>query len=175
MLLPAHPRRSAALALAAPMLMAAPLLLATPTRASQRIDPLRFFEGRSETDGTVKIMFKKTYKTHSVGRGRIEPDGSLTLVQRVEDEGKPAHERRWRIRAAGPGRFTGTMSEATGPVVIEQDGDGYRFRFKMKGNLAVEQWVTPLPGGKSARNRIRVRRFGMTVATTEGVIRRLGD
>jgi hypothetical protein len=28
----------------------------------------------------------------------FKADGSLLLVQRVEDEGKPVHERRWQIR-----------------------------------------------------------------------------
>jgi hypothetical protein len=43
----------------------------------------------------------------------------------------------------------------------------------MKGNLAVEQWVTPLPGGKSAQSRITVRKLGMLVAISDGTIRKL--
>lgn len=155
-------------ALAAPILLAA----AAPA-AAQQVDPLRFFEGRTETEGTVKIMFKKPYRAHSLGHGRIERDGSLTLVQRVIDEGKPPHERRWRVREVAPGRFTGTMSDAIGPVAIDRIGERYRFRFQMKGNLKVEQWLSPMPGGKSARNSIKVRRLGVTVATTEGTIRKL--
>jgi hypothetical protein len=38
----------------------------------------------------------------------------------------------------------------------------------MKGNLAVEQWVTPLPGGKSTPSKVALRKFGMRVATSEG-------
>jgi hypothetical protein len=156
-------------ALAAPILIAA----AAPAAAQQQVDPLRFFEGRTQTDGTVKVMFKKPYRTRSFGQGRIEPDGSLTLVQRVEDDGLLPHERRWRVRQVGPGRYTAAMSEATGPVAIKQVGARFRFRFKMKGNLSVEQWLMPLPGGASARNSIRVRRFGLVVATTDGTIRKL--
>jgi hypothetical protein len=43
----------------------------------------------------------------------------------------------------------------------------------MKGNFAVEQWLVPLPGGMSARNSLKVRRFGMTVGTSDGTIRKL--
>lgn len=157
------------LALAVPLLLAA----APAPAASEQIDPLRFFEGRTESQGMIKVMLKKPYKSRSVGHGRMERDGSLTLVQHVEEEGRPAHERRWRVRQLGPGRLTATMSDATGPVDIDKVGDRYRFRFKMKGNLHVEQWLTPLPGGRSARNHVKVRRFGMVVATTDGTIRKL--
>ena len=148
------------------------LLVSAPVAAQQQVDPLRFFEGRTETLGTMKVLFKKAYRTSSIGQGRIEKDGSLTLVQRVEDDGNPPHVRRWRVRETGPGRFAGTMSEATGPVTIESTGGRYRFRFAMKGGLNVEQWLTPLPGNRAANSLTTVRRFGLTVATAEAVIRK---
>jgi Protein of unknown function (DUF3833) len=154
------------LALAAPILIAA-------SAPVPHTDPLRFFEGRTETQGTVKVVFKKAYRSRCLGHGRIERDGSLTLVQRVEDEGKPPHERRWRVRELGPGHYIGAMSEASGPVDIQQVGERYRFRFAMNGHLSVEQWLTPLPGATSARTVTRIRKFGMTVATTEGTVRKL--
>jgi hypothetical protein len=149
------------------------VVAAAPAAATAPTDPLRFFEGQTESRGIIKVMFKKPYRGYSLGRGRIEQDGSLTLVQNVQDEGTPPHERRWRIREIAPGRFTGTMSEAITPVTIEKIGERYRFRFKMRGNLNVEQWLTPLPGGKAAQNSSKVRKYGMLVATTEGTIRKL--
>ena len=152
----------------------ASILVAPLASAEQRqVDPLRFFEGRTETQGTVKVMFRKPYRTRSIGSGRIEPDGSLTLVQRVEDEGKAPHERRWRVRRTAPDRFIGSMSEAIGPVMIDRVGERYRFRFKLKGDLRAEQMLTPLPGGRSARNSVKVKRMGIIVATTEGTIRKV--
>jgi hypothetical protein len=65
------------------------------------------------------------------------------------------------------------MSEATGPVAIDQIGARYRFRFKMKGHLSVEQWLAPLPGGKSANNSMTVRKFGVAVGNGEGTIRKV--
>jgi hypothetical protein len=141
--------------------------------ASRPVDPLRFFEGRTVVDGTVKVMFHKPYRTHSDGQGVMKPDGSLSLVQRVVDEGKEPHDRKWRVRPVGEGTFTAMMSEAIGPVTIQQVGDSFRFRYKMKGKLSVEQILTPMPDGRSARNVGKVKRMGVTVATTTGVIRKV--
>ena len=163
------PMRPLHIAVAAPFLLAA----SAPSPVQRQADPLRFFAGRTETDGTVKVMFKKPFRSRCHGQGRIEPDGSLILVQRVEDEGQPPHLRRWRVRELAPGRYAGTMSEASGPVEIQQVGDRYRFRFAMKGHLSVEQWLSPMPGATSARSITRVRKFGMTVATSEGTVRKL--
>jgi hypothetical protein len=157
-------------------LFLAPLVcLASPAAPTEVADPLRFFAGRTETDGMVKVMFKKPYRSRSLGLGRIETDGSLTLVQHVQDDGRPPRERHWRVRRVGPGRYAGTMSEAAGPVDIQQVGDGYRFRFKMKGNLSAEQWLTPTPDPMAAHTSTRIRKFGMTVATTEGIVRKLSS
>ena len=155
------------------LLSASAAFLVAATATADPLKPMRFFEGRTEGFGTIKLLFKKPYRSHSVGRGLIEPDGSLLLFQQVQDEGKPPRERRWRIREIGPGHFTGAMSEAIGPVAIDQVGGRYRFRFKMKGNFAVEQWLAPLPGGMSARNSMTVRKFGMTVGTSDGTIRKI--
>lgn len=141
--------------------------------AEKKSDAMRFFEGRTESLATVKIVMKKPFKSRSIGRGEIKPDGSLLLVQRVEDEGKPVHERRWHIREVEPGKFTGTMTEAKGPVTVEEVGGKYRFRFKMKGNVSVEQWIAPLPGGKTASTKVTIRKMGITVGQSEGTIRRL--
>ena len=148
-------------------------LLSSPANAARLTDPLRFWEGRTETVSTIKVLMKKAFKSRSIGRGEIKSDGSLELVQRVEDEGKPPRERRWVIRKAGPNRYVGTMNEASGPVVIDEIGDRFRFRFKMKGNLSVEQWITPGAGGKTGRNKLTIKKLGVTVANSEGVIRKL--
>jgi len=159
----------------APVILLVPAAAAAAAAAAANIpiDPLRFFVGRTETVGQVKVMFHKNYATRSVGQGRIEPDGTLILVQQVYDAGKPPHERRWRVHRTGPSHYAGTMSEAVGPVAIDRIGDRYRFRFSMDGRLNVEQLLVPLAGGRSASSTVKVRKFGMVVATTEGIVRRI--
>jgi hypothetical protein len=146
---------------------------AGPGPSVSSTDPLRFFEGRTESLSTIRVIMRKPYRSLTIGNGTIEADGVLNLVQRVREDGKAPYDRRWRMRQVGPGRFAGTMSEATGPVSVEKVGERFRFRFKMKGNLAVEQWLMPLPDGRSARSKMSVRKLGVTVARSESVIRKL--
>lgn len=133
---------------------------------------MHFFEGKTESLSTIKLIMQKPYRSRTIGDGAID-EGVLHLVQRVHEDGKVPYDRKWRMRQVAPGRFAGTMSEAKGPVTAEQIGGGYRFRFKMKGNVSIEQWLTPLPGGKSARSRVTIRKLGMTVGRSDGVIRKL--
>ena len=65
------------------------------------------------------------------------------------------------------------MSQAVGPVTVESSRGKFLFKFSMKGNLAVEQWIMPLPGGNAAKSKTTVRKFGMRVASSEGMIRKL--
>ena len=155
------------------MVLPALVASASSVEAGPPADALHFFEGRTEITSVVKVAMKRPYRSHTVGRGNILSDGSLSLTQIVQEEGKAPHQRIWRIRQVGPGRFTGTMSEAMGPVTVEQVGAKYRFRFKMKGNLVVEQWVAPSRGWMTASTKTTVRKYGMRVATSDGTIRRL--
>ncbi len=151
------------------------LVLLTPLSAhGQPVpDAMKFFEGDTRSEGTLKVMFGKPRRSRSVGAGTIKPDGSLYLVQQIDDEGAPPHERRWHIRAVAPGHYSGIMSEASGQVTIDDVSGRYRLQFKMPGGLGVEQWLTPLPGGKSARSHLVVRKLGAVVAVGEGLITRL--
>ncbi len=157
------------------LLASAALLAVVPSDtadAQRTTEPMRFFEGSTEMVSVVKVMMKKPYKSRTIGQGRILPDGTLSLVQQVHDAGKPAQRRHWRIKQTDNDSFRGTMSDAVGPVSVDQINDDFRFKFKLKGNLVVEQWVTPLADGKSARTRMTVRKLGMRVATSEGMIRK---
>ncbi|HEY5724189.1 MAG TPA: hypothetical protein VIT45_17905 [Allosphingosinicella sp.] len=156
------------------VLMLLVLLAPPPAGAAPTASPLHFFEGKTDTESTTKIMMSKPYRTRSLGEGRIESDGSLTMVQQVAEPGKPVRQRRWHVRQVAPGRFAGTIwDETTHKVVIEEVGARYRLRLKIKGGLNVEQWLTPLPGGRSARSLMVVKKLGIVVARGEGTIRKL--
>ena len=164
---------AAAAALLLPATLLPTVLLPSPAAAKPAHSPMQFFEGRTEGVGTIRIMLGKPYKTRSIGHGRFEPDGTMVFVQRVVDDGKPPRERRWKIRQIAPHRFSGTMTEALGPVAIEEIAGRFRFRFRMKGNLSVEQWLIPLAGGTTARNTATIRKFGVKVGTSDGMLRKL--
>ena len=149
------------------------LTSASPSFGAPLAHPLRFFEGRTESTGTTKILMKKPRHAHSSGRGTIAADGTLIFIQDVHDEGEAPHQRVWRIKQTGPRRYGGTMSDAVGPVAIEQVGDNFRFRFKMRGGLSAEEWIYPSNDGNSGSTKLTVRKFGMTVASSTGTIRKL--
>ena len=168
-----HPSFRVRLLLAAvPVALLGASATAETSQSETANDPMRFFEGRTDSISTIKLMMRKPYRSRTLGDGRIE-DGVLHLLQHVRQDGKAPYDRRWRVRQTAPGRFTAAMSEAVGPVAIDQVGQRYRFRFKMKGNVAVEQWLIPLPGGTSAKSTMTIRKLGITVGRSEGTIRKL--
>ena len=148
-------------------------LLPSAADADSDRAPLQFFNGKTEMVSTVKVIMKKPFRSRAVGNGRILSDGTLSLAQQVFDEGEPTKQRLWKIRQVASSHYAGTMTEAVGPVVVDEVDGRYRFKFRMKGNLSVEQWMTPLAGGNSAKSNTTVRKFGMKVASSTGIIRRV--
>lgn len=149
-------------------------LAMTPSQSAVAAeDPLHFFEGRTESIGTVRLVMKKPFRSKAIGIGEIRPDGSLVLVQRVYDQGEQPRERRWHMRRVGPGRYSGTMTEAKGPVIVEEIDGKYRFRFRMDGSVSVEQWLIPSTDGRSARSKVTIRKYGIQVGSSNAVINKL--
>ena len=111
-------------------------------------------------------------ETH--GAGRVMGDGTLVLDQRVIDGDKPARQREWRIREIGPGRYSGTLSDAIGPVTGIVAGNCLRLTFRMKGGLSAEQQLWLLANGNTAHNLMTVKKFGLTVAVLDETITRGG-
>ena len=106
-------------------------------------------------------------------RGRRDASGALLLDQIVEEEGKPARRRIWRLVRGGGNRVTGTISDARGAVSGELQGNVLHLRYRLAEGASVEQWITLQPGGRTATNRMTFSRFGFRVATVETVIRKV--
>jgi hypothetical protein len=132
----------------------------------------QFFVGRTEGTGTAHVIISGRHGVRVHSRGRMER-GTLVIDQRVEEEGKPARNRTWRLTRSGANRITGSITDARGPVTGEVAGNVLRLRYRLADGPTVEQTITLHPGGRSARNRMTFRRFGLTVATVEEVIRRV--
>lgn len=146
------------------------LCLAAPATAG--FDPIAFFKGKSQGEGVLKIIFQAP-KTISVdSEGMSEPDGTLVLVQKVQEEGKAPRLRSWRLRRTSPTRFEGTLTDAAGPVVVDLIGGKARIRYTMKNRMSVEQWLTET-SPRTVANQMKVRRFGVIVARFDETIRKL--
>ena len=145
-------------------------LAASPAQAA--FDPVAFFRGHSEGQGTLKILLQSPVRVDVRSEGREEKDGSLLLIQQVRQAGQEPRTRYWRLKRQSPTRFTGTLTDAAGPVTIDVVGDRARIRYTMKNRMSVEQWLTPT-GQKTVSNQMRVRRFGLVVAHLTETIRKL--
>lgn len=139
---------------------------------SPPFDPIAFFKGRTHGDGTLKIVLQSPKRVRVDSIGRVERDGSLTLSQRIEEQGKAPRTRTWRLRQTAPGKFAGSLSDAKGPVTVDVIGGRTRIRYTDKDNLKFEQWLTPR-GPRQVENRLTVKRLGITVAHLDETIRKL--
>ncbi|WP_166041928.1 DUF3833 family protein [Sphingosinicella sp. YJ22] len=133
----------------------------------------RFFAGRTEGSGSVRIILSGTSAVRTQGRGRILADGSLHLDHVVNQEGEPERRRTWRMRRSGPGRYTGTISDARGPVSAELHGNRVHVTYRTREGYAVDQWITFNGDGRTASNQMTFRRMGVRVATLQETIRRV--
>lgn len=138
---------------------------AAPAQSPKPFDPVAFFTGPTRGQGALKELLGKEKPTRTVSVGHVDKDGWLILDQKVSVEGDPVRQRRWRLRQTGPGKFSGTLTDAKGTVEAEVTGQSVRIRYKMKGGLKVEQMLTALPGGRAVDNHATFAKWGMKVAT----------
>ncbi len=106
-----------------------------------------------------------------VSDGTVE-DGTLHLVQTVQEGGKPPRQRTWTMRETSPGHYRGTLSDARGAVTGEAEGNRLHLSFTMKGGFPTEQWLTLSPDGHRAHNVMKVRKLGLTVGVLVEDIRK---
>ncbi len=149
------------------LLLAVPAIVAADAPATQ-FDPIRFFEGRTQGRGTLKIVMRGPQPVAVEGRGRVEADGTLVVTQGAE----APRSREWRIRQSTPGHYVGSLSDAVGPVTGESDGGTLTLRFPGKG-AAIEQVLTLAPDGRSAHNVLTARKLGIRVAVLDETISRI--
>ena len=160
----------ACLALLPAIAHAAPL---PPPLPAPVFDPLVFFAGRTEGRGSLKIMAAAGQPVTVHGRGRLAGDGTLRLDQTVIEGDKAPTDRRWTFTAAGPGHYTGTLTDAAGPVAGDVTGNRLHLHFRMHGGIVADQNIDLAPDGQSAHNRMTFRKLGVVVARLDETIRRV--
>lgn len=138
---------------------------------ARAFDPVAFFDGQTTGEGQLKKIMSAVKATRVTGLGRIE-GGVLVLDQSVSIAGEPRRERQWRLHAVSPGRWAGTLSDARGPVNASAAGTVLTIAYTSNDGMGITQSVTLAPDGRSARNLMKVRKFGMTVATLDETITR---
>ena len=106
--------------------------------------------------------------------GRLTNDG-LILDQTIGQADKRPSTRRWTFRRVASGRYTGTLTEAVGPVTAKVVGPRAYIRYRMSHGLEVEQQLAQQSDGKTVLNRLVVRKFGARVATLRETISKVAD
>ncbi|HEX6072458.1 MAG TPA: DUF3833 family protein [Sphingomicrobium sp.] len=138
-----------------------------------RLDMLAFFTGKTYAENVMKIVLKRPARLIVESVGGKGDRGDFVLIDTVREEGKPERTRKWVMRQTAPNRFTGALSDATGPVDVTVDGDEALILYTMKGGLKVRQEMKLLADGRTLSNRVVVKKFGLKFATVDGKIRKL--
>jgi Protein of unknown function (DUF3833) len=133
-----------------------------------------FFSGETEGNGVLHIALHAPRPIHVVGQGQVDPDGVLILDQKVETQGRRAQHRQWRIREVAPGRYAGTLSDASGAVNGAATPGMLRVAFRMSAGLEAVQTLRLAPDGRSAHNIMVVKKLGITVGVLDETIRKVG-
>ena len=131
-----------------------------------------FFTGRTHAENVLKIVMKGPQRLIVDSIGRKEGD-SFVLIDRVREGDKPVRTRKWVMKAAGPDRYTGTLSDATSAVDVRIDGNRVLIQYVMKGGLKVRQEMELEADGRTLTNQVQVMKFGLRFASVEGKIRKV--
>lgn len=135
-------------------------------------DPIRFFLADSVGEGTLRKLLGHTVPVQvtSSGSGDLQ---QLRLVQTIREGSNPARTRVWTIRRIDDRHFTGTLTDAAGPVHIEVRGSIAFVHYRMKNGLIVDQQLALEPNSLVICNELKVSKLGIPVARLNETIRRL--
>jgi hypothetical protein len=155
------------------LLAALAIVAAVPATAAPKLDMVAFFTGKTHGENVMKVMFKRPAKLVTDSFGGKGDRGDFVLIDTVHEERKPVRTRKWIMKPAGPNHYTGSLSDAVGPVDVTVDGDTAIVRYAMKGGIKVEQKMQLRADGKTLTNMIIVKKLGLKVAQIDGAIRKL--
>lgn len=147
--------------------------LPQPAITAPALDPIGFFAGETRGQGVMKIAARKPQAVQVSSRGQLGADGTIRLEQTVTLAGKPPTQRQWQLRRDGNGGYTGALTDAAGPVTGTMTGGRLRLRFAMKGGFKAEQFLALQADGRTLKNVMIVRKFGLPVARLDETITRV--
>lgn len=138
---------------------------------SEPLDMIGFFTGKTHADNVISIVLHHPHKLIVDSVGGRNKEGEFVLIDTIQEEGKPTRKRVWVMHPVAPNHFTGSLSDASGPVDVVVSGDTATIRYTMKdGGLKIVQELR-LQNGALANHAI-ARKFGLKFATVDGVIRK---
>ena len=153
------------------------IIAAAPSSADPGADPkldmTGFFSGKTHSDNMIKLALHRPHKLIVDSVGGRNKEGDFILIDNVQEEGKPARKRVWAMHPAGPNHFSGSLSDAIGPVDVTVSGDSATIRYTMRdGHLGIQQQLKVQSDG-TLSNHVIARKFGIKAAQIDGTIRKL--
>ena len=140
--------------------------------AEPKLDMLAFFSGHTHADNLIKIALHGPHKLIVDSIGGRNKEGQFVLIDTVQEEGKPTRKRTWVMHPDGPNHFTGSLSDANGPVDVTVSGNSASIRYVMKeGGLKVQQDLQLRSDG-TLSNHVIAKKFGLKFAQVDGTIRK---
>ncbi len=128
------------------------------------------FAGRSEGNGTLRLLLGRPRPFHVESYGFARGDGAFQLDQTVAIQGRPPLNRTWVMTPAGPGQFTATLTDAAGLVTGHAEGNRRFLRYRYKGPLVVHQTLETMPDGRTIDNVGRITLLGIPVGSLRETI-----
>ena len=134
---------------------------------SPKMRPEMFFAGTTHSSGVIENRAgAPTQRLHVQGEGQTLPDGSFQLTQTVTLNADAPEMRTWVIRRIDEHRYTGTLSDASGPVRGEVYGDLFHLTYSMASPVGgrMEQWMYLQSDGRTVVNEATVSLLGVVAA-----------
>ena len=143
-----------------------------PADPKLQLDPIQFFAGSSEGTATLEKIFSEPEPVRVASGGVTDKAGRLILHQIIQEGDKPSRKRRWIMQRVSAGRYTGSLTDATGPVAVRTSGPRAFIDYRMKNGMDVHQELALQTGGKVVLNRLTVSKFGIRLAQLDETIRK---
>jgi hypothetical protein len=150
------------------------------THVEPRLEPDRFFEGRTRSWGVVEDRNgepRRRFTTEAVGR---REGAVLVLTQDLTFEGGETQRRVWRLRRVDGSRYEATANVVVGVATGEAHGNAFRWHYTLAlgpdaavASVDLRHWMYLQDGGATLVNRVAITKLGAVVGQVTEYFRRV--
>jgi hypothetical protein len=151
-------------------------------RVEPRLEPDRFFEGRTRSRGVVEDRAGEPHRrftTEAVGRR----DGAvLVLTQDLTFEDAETQRRDWRLRRTDAHHYEATANVVVGVASGEAHGNAFRWRYTLAlepgaavATVDLRHWMYLQEDGATLVNRVAITKLGFVVGQVTEYFQRVPD
>lgn len=152
------------------------------THVGPRLEPDRFFEGRTRSWGVVEDRSgepRRRFTTEAVGR---REGAVLILTQDLNFEDGETQRRVWRLRRTDEHNYEATANVVVGVASGEAHGNAFRWRYTLAlesdaavATVDLRHWMYLQDGGATLVNRVAITKLGFVVGQVTEYFQRVPD